>query len=423
MPIRVEPHTAKIIRRVSDPAYKGLMIMKKTIKKTGFPPPLTLRQRAEEIARETAHLSPENIDGQTPEDIRQTLHDMRVHQIELDMQKEELCRAQAEIEDSRARYFDLYDLAPVGYVTLSKQGLIIEANLTAATLLGVQKKYLRKQIFSGFILKEHQDVYYRHRKLLLETGEPQACELKMVKIDALSFWAHLEITATQKPSAISGQVDSAAVYRVVLSDITSRKMAEETIHQAKEMLEEANQELEQALAREQQLARKDGLTGIYNRRYFFELATREFSAALRYSRPLSIILFDADNLKQANDTFGHLAGDRLLALLAKTAAEQLRAVDELARYGGDEFIVLLPQTSAQQAFTIAERIRKQTAAISMEIDRETLSVTLSIGIAETTNEPENSTIESVISRADKALYRAKAQGRNRTVIYYEEKKR
>jgi diguanylate cyclase (GGDEF)-like protein/PAS domain S-box-containing protein len=397
--------------------------MKKTIKKTGPPTPHTLRQRAEVIARETADVSPENIDGQTPAQIRQTLHDMRVHQIELDMQNEELRRAQAELEDARARYFDLYDMAPVGYVTLSKQGLIIEANLTAATLLGVQKRNLKTQIFSQFILKEDQDIYYRNRKLLLETGEPQACELRMVKMDALSFWAHLQITSAQNPSVNSGQADGKAVYRIVLSDITSRKLAEEAIHQAKEMLEEANRELEQALAREQQLSRTDGLTGISNRRYFFELATREFSAALRYSRPLSIILFDADNLKQANDTFGHQLGDRLLAMLAKTAAEQLRSVDELARYGGDEFIVLLPQTSAQQAFPIAERIREQTAAIRMETGRDPCSVTLSMGIAGTEGEPGDASIEAVISRADKALYQAKAEGRNRTVIYCEEEKK
>ncbi|MEI6609100.1 MAG: sensor domain-containing diguanylate cyclase [Deltaproteobacteria bacterium] len=397
--------------------------MKKTIKKNGSPTHLTLRQRAEEIALETADVSPENIDGQTPAEIRQTLHDMRVHQIELDMQKEELCRAQAEIEASRARYFDLYDLAPVGYITLSKQGLILEANLTAATLLGAQKKNLSKRSFSWFILKEDQDIYYLHRKLLLEIGEPQACELRMVKMDGLSFWAHLQITAAQNPSENPGQADGKPVYRVVLSDITSRKKAEETTHQAKEKLEETNRELEQALAREQQLARTDGLTGIYNRRYFFELATREFSAALRYLRPLSIILFDADNLKQINDSFGHQVGDRLLALLAKTAAEQLRAVDELARYGGDEFIVLLPQTSAQQAFPIAERIREQTAAIRMETGRDPCGVTLSMGIAGTEGEPGDSSIEAVISRADKALYQAKAEGRNRAVIYGEEKKK
>jgi len=394
--------------------------MKKLVKKTdsASPPVTPLRQRAEEIARETADLSPENIEDQSSAEIKLTLHELRVHQIELDMQNEEMRRAQAELEEGRARYFDLYDMAPVGYVTVSEKGLILEANLTAANLLGVPKRKLKEQAFSRFIRKEDQDIYYHLRKQLLEThsagtgqaGEPQARELRMAKKDAKSFWAHLEATAAQ-------DAEGEFVCRIMISDITGRKQAEEALQKASELLELTNRELEQALAREQQLARTDGLTGLYNRRYFFELAKREFSAALRYSRQLSIILFDADNLKHVNDTFGHLSGDRLLAMVAKTAAAQLRAVDELARYGGDEFIIMLPETSAKQAFPIAERLREQIAALRVEAHKNQFGVTLSIGIAETGNEPADSSVEAVISRADKAMYKAKIEGRNKTVIY------
>ena len=93
------------------------------------------------------------------------------------MQNEELRRAQEELEVSRARYFDLYDLAPVGYVTLSEQGLILEANLTFVTLLGVTRGALVKQPLTRFIVREDQDIHYRHRKLLLETGAPQVYEV------------------------------------------------------------------------------------------------------------------------------------------------------------------------------------------------------------------------------------------------------
>jgi len=117
------------------------------------------------------------------------LHDLRVHQIELEMQNEELHRTQVELEASRARYFDLYDLAPVGYVTLSEKGLILEANLIAATLLGVARGALVKQPFRRFILPEDQDIYYRHGKQLSERGVPQVCELKMLRADAVPFWA------------------------------------------------------------------------------------------------------------------------------------------------------------------------------------------------------------------------------------------
>ena len=152
------------------------------------------------------------------------LHELQVHQIELEMQNEELRRAQQELEASRARYFDLYDLAPVGYLTLSEQGLILEANLTAATLLGVARDALVKQPLSRFILPEDQDIYYRHRKQLFETGAPQVCELRMVSADAAPFWARLEAARTQGADGVS-------VCRAVVSDITERKRAEAALQE------------------------------------------------------------------------------------------------------------------------------------------------------------------------------------------------
>jgi len=128
-----------------------------------------LRRRAEALAAEKAGGMPENADVLSPDSARRALHELRVHQIELEMQNEELRRTQQELEASRERYFDLYDLAPVGYFTLSEQGLILEANLTAAKLFGVARSVLVKQPLSRFILPEDQDNHYRHRKALLET--------------------------------------------------------------------------------------------------------------------------------------------------------------------------------------------------------------------------------------------------------------
>ena len=153
------------------------------------------------------------------------LHELQVHQIELEVQNEELRRTQAELESARARYFDLYDLAPVGYCTVGESGLILEANLTAATLLGMARGTLGKQPIARFILKDNQDLFYLRRKRLLDTGEPQACELRMVEVDGTVFWAQLAMTAAQ-------EADGAPVLRVVLSDITKRKLAEEALRKA-----------------------------------------------------------------------------------------------------------------------------------------------------------------------------------------------
>ena len=143
------------------------------------------------------------------------------------MKSEAPRKSQAEIEAGHARYFDLYDLAPIGYVTVSEKGLILEANLTAATLLGVNRDALIRQPLTRFILREDQDLYDLYRKKLSATssagarqaGLPQKCELRMVRPDGEAFWARLEATTT----------DGAIAYRVVISDITERKLAEETL--------------------------------------------------------------------------------------------------------------------------------------------------------------------------------------------------
>jgi len=217
----------------------------------------TLRRRAEEMAREKAFQIPENIESLSIEAARQMLHELWVHQIELEMQNEELRRTQGELEASRARYFDLYDLAPVGYCTLSEAGLILEANLTAANLLGVARSALVKQPLTRFILSVDQDIYYRHRKLLFETGATQVCELRLVKKDAAPFWVRIDATAAQ-------DADGAPVCRAVMIDITERKRAEEALCESLEQLRRAIQATIQVLVMAVEV--KDPYTAGHQRR-------------------------------------------------------------------------------------------------------------------------------------------------------------
>lgn len=205
--------------------------------------------------------------------------------------------------------------------------------------------------------------------------------------------------------------------RPMEQEIIERNRSQMELHHAKELLEAANKDIQESLVWEQSLARRDGLTGLYNYRYFFEIASREFSASLRYQRVFSIIIFDVDHFKQVNDALGHLAGDKLLVILAQTLAAQMRAADIPARYGGDEFVILLPETGAQQAFHIAERIRVNVAAALREVNQGKFENTLSMGVAELCADPVDKNIEQVVQRADHALYQAKQTGRNRTVIF------
>ena len=185
---------------------------------------IELRKQAEE---EASHL-PEEMDAMSPEEIRQTLHELRVHKIELTMQNDELRRSQAELDAAGARYFDFYDLAPVGYFTLNEEGLILEANLTAATLLGVARSDLIKQPFSRYILKEDADNYYLHRKQLFEKAAPQTWEMRMLQKDVTTFWALIDAT-------VAKDADRNPVCRIVMSNSTLRKRMEEELLRAQKL--------------------------------------------------------------------------------------------------------------------------------------------------------------------------------------------
>ncbi|MDR3367637.1 PAS domain S-box protein [Rhodoferax sp.] len=179
---------------------------------------LVLRQRAElHLAGQSAFPSAEQ-ETLSPEAMQHLLRELEVHQIELEMQNEELRRTQAERDLAETRYFDFYDLAPVGYVTVSEQGLILQSNLTAAAMLGVARSQLTLQPISRFIEREDQDTYNLLRKQLFEKCPAQSCELRMHKHDGSPFFARMDAIAAPGD-------DGAQVLRLVLVDITSSKQA------------------------------------------------------------------------------------------------------------------------------------------------------------------------------------------------------
>ena len=199
---------------------------------TELDPVQLLRQRAQ--ARLPGRFSggAELIEDLSPQAMREALHELRLNQIELEMQNDELRRTRLELDAQRDRYFDLYELAPVGYCTLSEQGLILSANLSAAKLLATERNALLGQRFSRFVCREQQDRYYLYVKQLLQKQEPQVCELQMQTLQGQVFWVHLAAVAL--PAQDAGQV-----LRVTVSDISERKQVSRELIEAIHAREDA----------------------------------------------------------------------------------------------------------------------------------------------------------------------------------------
>lgn len=349
-----------------------------------------------------------------PDKMARLLQELQAHHIELEMQNEELREAQMKLEESRNRYFDLYDSAPLGYFTFDPNGLILEVNLTGADQLGMERQQLVGMPFIRFIAKEDQARFRSHLTSVFKESGRGRCEIKMDGKHN-SFYAQVE-------SRIDENSDSRCC-RTAVTDMTPRKKAEEEVIKLNELLESrilqrtvelraANQELqneiierkkaEQALA---QQANLDALTGLYNRRYFDLRADEEIARIDRNGSCLAILLCDLDHFKAINDTLGHQTGDRVLKTVAQTIQRCTREIDLVFRWGGDEIALLLIDISREGVLLTAERIRREVKKVGEEAQ---LPLDISIGVA---FYPEHgATIDGLISLADRSLYIAKKGG-------------
>ena len=202
---------------------------------------LELRHEAERILDQASEAAKDPT-CMSSQDNANLIHELRVHQIELKMQNDELRRIQAELEKTRDRYVHLYDFAPTAYFTVNEKGAVVEANLTAATLLDLPRANLVGQMFSRFIHREDQDVWYRHRKHLLESSDFQSLQLRLVKPDGALFYVNLECM----PAAGSdGEPDA---IRISATDVTSLKQVEQALQQANTNLEQRVSERTSELA-------------------------------------------------------------------------------------------------------------------------------------------------------------------------------
>ncbi len=202
--------------------------------------------------------------------------------------------------------------------------------------------------------------------------------------DGTEFAAEISISQFSSPTGRQ--------FTATVRDITERRRAEDELRR---------------------LALTDALTGAANRRHFMERAAFEFARMRRYGNPVSLVMLDVDHFKRVNDTYGHAAGDAALILLVKCCRALLRDTDLVGRLGGEEFALLLPDSTDEDAFLVAERVRLNLADLEIAAEGSAFGFTVSMGVA--CCKPGDTSIEQTIGRADRALYRAKAEGRDRTL--------
>jgi diguanylate cyclase (GGDEF)-like protein len=215
-----------------------------------------------------------------------------------------------------------------------------------------------------------------------------------------------------------------ATQRLAAGDLTARTGVKDregelgqlaqTFDGMAEALQAEQTKTRRLLTEVQRLAITDELTGLHNRRHFFELAEREFQRVQRFGHPLSAVMLDIDHFKQVNDAYGHFAGDQALREVAGRCAQNVRAIDILGRYGGEEFALLLPETDWVAAQHMAERLARCVADTPIATDRAALSITISAGVAAAS--PDTPDLLTLLNAADMALSAAKRAGRNRVVV-------
>lgn len=344
--------------------------MQKKKKKSSTNPPISdLRLKAELKLSERKNGSARSTPPE--QDTSRLIHELEVHQIELEIQNEQLLQSQAELESTLTLYAELYALAPVGFFTLTRDSTIRRANLTGAKLLNTDISGLIRKRFEVFVEPAAQSTFREFLARVFLTEKKEACEVRLETNGTAPLWVYIEAVT----NLTSKEQD---VCYAIVSDITERKHAEEELRE---------------------LSIHDVLTGLYNHGFFLgELARlqrgREF--------PVSIVMVDVDHLKQINDEHGHAAGDELLKHVAKVLMSAFRAEDVVARIGGDEFAILLPATDAPAADVSLQRVR--------DVIRENnggeigMPIRISMGVS-TADKAERLTV--ALKEADANMYREK----------------
>ena len=303
--------------------------------------------------------------------------ELRALRDQLEVRVEERTR---ELIESRENVRELFAASPVALVlTRAADQTVILGNDRASALFGVPLESVRGRHAPDFWV----DADDRARVIarIREEGTVDDVEVRLKRLDGTQLWASISV------QMISFEGEHAFLFGV--HDITAKREAEQTLRE---------------------LATLDSLTGAFNRRHFFEVARSSIALAERHGSTTCAAMIDVDHFKDVNDTYGHAVGDEVLAMVGRICRLESRETDIVARYGGEEFALLLPETNLETASAVVERIRGVLSGLAVATPKGPVGVTVSAGVAQRrTDEP----LDSLLRRADAALYDAKRAGRDR----------
>ena len=299
--------------------------------------------------------------------------------------------------ESEIKFRSISASAHDAFIMMDGQGAISYWNPAAERVFGYSAEEVIGLDLHKLLAPEGDyKIFKKKFKTFKETGKGKGIgrtlEFTALRKDRTEFPIELSLSAIR----MQDEWHSFGIVR----DISKRKRAEEQLRESEKKYKE--------------LSITDDLTKLYNSRHFYERLKLEMERTTRYRHPLSLLMVDIDDFKKFNDTHGHLAGDEVLAQTGEAIKGALRDSDSGYRYGGEEFVVILPETSASGAVQVAERIRKELAAMPIPLaDGETHNITASIGVSELREREKSS---EFIRRADINLYAAKAAGKNRVIF-------
>jgi diguanylate cyclase (GGDEF)-like protein/PAS domain S-box-containing protein len=300
------------------------------------------------------------------------------------------------------RYQSLFDKTNDAVFLINTSLTYLDANQQAADLLGYAREELIGKSILDVVPKDEANSVLHNFEKLEKEGSLPLFERTLVRADGSRRIAEVSITVVPTPD---GRVH---YFQSVIRDITERKRMEEQIRYS--------------LVEMENLAMQDSLTGLLNRRAITDHADAEWHRAQREQKPLCVMIIDLDNLKEVNDSLGHLVGDKAILALTGVIKESLRRYDWAGRWGGDEFLLVLPGTNLVEAQEVGERLRVQYSQSEFAYSVENITQPrVSIGLACYSGRPgDQTTLNQLFGQADKALYQAKQLGKNQISVYRDE---